>query len=147
MIQRIQTLFLLGAVFLLSALFFFPLAEFYSETIQTLYWNRLEEGGEVIIAAYSLGFLIGVIPLLLLVTIFLFKKRRLQMRFCVYNIILSIALVGFVVYHIIMLKGDDVIVNYKITLTFPLFAAVLIWLAFVNIRRDDLVIKSIDRLR
>lgn len=148
MIQRIQTLFLFLAILLLGSLFFLPLAEFYAPGHDyILFWNRIESGGEVLMWLYALAVLIAIIPVILLVTLFLYKKRRIQLRLCVYAIILSVALSGFFAYHILMMKTEGLLVAYQITLTFPLIAAVLIWLAFVYIRKDDVLVRSLNRLR
>lgn len=82
------------------------------------------------------------------VTIFLFKNRRLQMRLCILIIFLLIVLetVGlYMVYHI---KSDMNPIFYrKIAIIFPILGIVFTYLAFRGIKKDDQLVKSYERLR
>ena len=90
MIQRIQTLYLLVVAALMAVTLFVPLAWFaadgaeyrlYAFSLQTL------EGGAVQGTVY-MGLLLLASCLLPLVTIFLFRRRMLQIRLCVVEMVL-----------------------------------------------------------
>src|SRR5438067_1631862 len=82
MIQRIQTVWLFLSLLCCGLIFYFP------------FWNakpRSVWGGMDSIGTRSYLYLLAVFIFLLLsnaISIFLFKKRRIQIRFCNFNIIL-----------------------------------------------------------
>ena len=101
MIQRIQTLFLLGAVVSLAMMIFLPLAEILSD--DGVYYTArssglIEQGREVVFPTMPVVILLVVTALMSLGNIFLFKNRKLQIRLCVYGIILSFGLIGLLYY-------------------------------------------------
>ena len=89
---------------------------------------------------------IGLITLLHIVVIFLFRKRILQMRMLGFTIILLIGLTGLLMYFI-HAGFDDVSVSYKIPLIFPLIAAILDYLSIRAIGKDEALVRSINRIR
>jgi hypothetical protein len=74
---------------------------------------------------------------------FLYKKRMLQMRFNIFNSILLVALQGFIVYYIV--RGTGFI--FTVQSIFPVISLILSILAIRNILKDELLIKSLNRLR
>jgi len=101
------------------------------------------------IRALPLFVLVIVIDLLLLLAIFLYKNRRLQMRICVYSIILEFGLIGLGYYYLFHVFREIHIVNYafQFPVVIPVVCIVLIYLAFRGIRKDEILIRSIDRIR
>src|SRR5262249_15933538 len=84
-----------------------------------------------------------------LVTIFLFARRPLQMRFCNLSII---AWLLFLVVAAIQLQYANafspfVISNFKLGIILPFAGIIFVGLAKYNIRRDENLVKSMDRLR
>ena len=96
-----------------------------------------------------LAVLVIATTLINLIVIFIYKRRVLQMRLCVYNILLTLALLGVHLYFHFMLKKNLSISSSAFTVAaiFPVVNIILIFQAFRSIRRDDLLIKSYDRLR
>ena len=107
------------------------------------------EGGEVTEKTIVLSILIAAIALLLFFSIFLFKNRILQMRFCVFNMLLLVGSFGLGFYFFRNISQQLDIPNHTFTvaITFPLLAIILIYLAFRNIQRDEILVRSVDRLR
>lgn len=103
----------------------------------------------------ALTALVVLTGLLSLITIFLYNNRKLQLRLCVLNILLTIGfLLALPVYYFAFKSGmglaPDVVVLHpqlRWPLIIPFINIVLIFQAFRAIRRDDLLIKSMDRLR
>jgi hypothetical protein len=95
-----------------------------------------------------MGILAVLSALLPLVVIFLYKKRGLQMRLCVVEMIL---LVGLIVYLAMYLfrSGSDISdkLVFSITDLFPLLAIILTFMAFKRIMKDEMLVKSLDRIR
>jgi hypothetical protein len=80
------------------------------------------------------------------ISMFLYKKRMLQMRFNIFNSILLVALQGFIVYYIVQIgQGKDLI--FTVQSIFPVVSLILSILAIRNILKDDLLIKSLNRIR
>ncbi len=152
MIQRIQTLYLTIALLFLSMMFVFPYAIFIDQqTINYLFdfsGVYALENGNKILGVLPLQILIVTVPVITLITIFLFKKRVLQMRLCVFNMLLMVGILILAGYYIFYeKKALSAQVYYKVTLLFPLIAIVFTWLAFRNIIKDELLVRSADRIR
>ena len=150
MIQRIQTIFLLSAISLMSILFFYPFAEIavgndiFTFSVKGFVNN---ETGKIIKDVFSIPLFISIILLINIATILLYKKRKLQMRFSVYNIILMIGMSGILFYLAHSAFQPSPTVEYKITILFPIIAAIFNYMAFRNIRKDELLVRAVDRIR
>ncbi len=131
MIQRVQTLFLLGASGLLFSLFFSK----FTYTQDT-----------VVKFVEYIPFLVFTIATFLLsfIPIFLYKNRVLQMRICIYNMIILLAYQGWVGYKF-MDKIDGSV--YTVSAVFPIVAAILVFLAFRFIGKDEAYVQSMNSLR
>jgi hypothetical protein len=151
MIQRIQTLFLLAVVILSGLLLTGDLLIMNSGsgTLFTISFQGLgEEGGEIIQRLWPLSFLMALVPVLALVAIFLYRKRSTQMRVTMITLLLSLGTLFLGAFYVIMFdRKIDVTIIWKIKVVFPLISAILTWLAHRAILRDDLRVKSYDRLR
>jgi hypothetical protein len=90
--------------------------------------------------------LAGSAILLTLINIFLFKKRALQMLLCWFSILLVVFAEGFVYYkyQTKIFIGDVILTPWN---ALAIVAAALQILAFVFIRKDEELVKSLDRLR
>ncbi len=96
MIQRIQTLYLLIAAALMTVAVFSPLAVFNVGAAEyTLSsFSLAGEGGSF--ATLWLGILLAVSALLPLATLFLYKRRQLQIRLCAVELVLLIGCIVFI---------------------------------------------------
>ena len=154
MIQRIQTVYLLIAEILIGALFFVPFAEIagkegsiYRFDIKGIYLEGVQKS-EIIYSSLPLVLLWAVSLILILVTIFLYKNRVLQMRISTINIFILLGLGGLIFYYV--RSGAKLLMGvYSLTiyLVFPVIAAILIYLAIRAISKDELLVRSIDRIR
>lgn len=153
MIQRVQTLFLLIATIASVLMIVIPFYQMIgpNDDVLKLYYTGLENvtRGEVIYRTLPLAVITVVTGLISFITILLFQRRTLQMRLCVYNILLIIAQFGLILFYYFSLKNkfDAGLTSFSFTAILPLVNIVLIFQAFRAIRRDDLLIKSYDRLR
>ena len=102
MLQRIQTVYLLLIVVLTITTLFLPLAvlqagndlfSFDASGVSTLMGEP-----ELIYPTWGLFALTAIIAIVALVTIFLFKRRILQIRLCVFNALLMLGFYGFFAY-------------------------------------------------
>jgi len=153
MIQRIQTLYLLVALLIIESLFFVPLGEVVVESLNyKLMFNGFfqihENSVELVQQAYALMILIPLIGLLNFVAMFLYKKRTLQLRITMYNTILMFSLSGMAAYILYRAFSDyEAVILPNISIVFPVIAGILNFLAFRQIRKDDALVKSMDRIR
>ncbi len=149
MIQRIQSLYLFVALVLNILIYFFPFAEVSvaGGAVCNISHNGFLSPEGQFTSTYVVTALISVISILTLVSIFAFKVRLLQMRLCMYNIILSISVFGLMVYYTKFVLGNIELVDPKISFAFPLISIVLYILAWRSVRNDDNLIKSVDRIR
>ena len=151
MIQRIQTLFLLSVLVLSGLMCIGDLVRlddgsgaFFSISFAGL----RDAGGEVIQKLWPLSILLAVIPLLTVISIFLYKKRKLQMRVTMLVLLLSLGTILLGAFYVIMFdRKIDVKVIWQVKALFPLVSAILAWLAYRSILKDDLMVRSYDRLR
>ena len=107
-----------------------------------------EVGGKLLQRLWPLSIIIGLIPVLALAAVFLFKKRSLQMRITMFIMLLSLGTIILGAFCVIMFdRKIDVTVIWKVRALFPLISAILAWLAYRAIMKDDLRVRSYDRLR
>ena len=70
------------------------------------------------------------------------------MRITMIILLLSLGTLIMGAFYVIMFdRKIDVTIIWKIKVIFPLVSAILAWLAYRAILRDDLMVKSYDRLR
>ncbi|MCL2561014.1 MAG: DUF4293 domain-containing protein [Rikenellaceae bacterium] len=155
MIQRIQTIYLLGAAVLMALALVLPLATFYGQGHEfmlrgTAIADTTDKTSPILMVATpwlaTLLILAAVVPL---AAIFLYKKRMVQTRLCFFEAVLLLGAQGFMAYYIIHYKAviDAVSWKFGIATIFPAVAFVLVVLAVRAIIRDELLIKSLNRFR
>lgn len=137
MLQRIQTVYLI-AVFILSGIlpFVFPL------------W-KLADGKEFyFMSNMPYQILFGLSMTLTILSIISFKKRQQQFVFNRLNMILNLILLGLFVYRSLNLSGETPAVSEKgIGMFLPIISIVMLVLANKAIKKDEDLVKSVDRLR
>jgi len=158
MLQRIQTVFLLLIVVLMTAVLFFNIwvgqyAEGYVNfTAVYLEVNRTSTGGstELIYSPYLIIAVLAVASVTVaLIEIFRFKNRLLQIKLGALN---SLFMAGTVV--VMVLFSNNLGENYQVTesqygiaMFLPVAAMICNLLANRFIRRDEKLVRSADRLR
>ncbi|MFB3388149.1 DUF4293 domain-containing protein [Flavobacterium sp. LAR06] len=139
MIQRIQTVYLLLTFVVTGVLMFFiPLWTL--NTGKAFYFMQDQ--------FYTI--LLGLSTMLTIVSIISFKKRQNQFVMNRLNIILNLILLGLFVYRSLNLSGETAVnaVSVKgIGMFLPIVAIVLLVLANKAIKKDEDLVKSVDRLR
>ncbi len=136
MLQRIQTVYLFIAVIIAAGLIFvFPLWE-----------NNAGEPVYAIDELIAFGMFIASAAISL-VSIFMFKNRKLQFVLGRLNIILNLFLLGVFVYWSLTLPGEMDISEKGIGMFLPIISIVFIVLANKAIKKDEDLVKSVDRLR
>ena len=160
MIQRIQSLLLAGVVILLTVNLFVPI------------WTNAESGIKIVLNAFSItsspsgllstkvilsvknvyyiAALVMVCIGLALYIIFQYKNRVLQLRLCNLLTVLTLIIIGS--YFIAIPAAKSMMVapsdgSYEAGYFLPILASILILAARYYIRKDEELVKSVDRLR
>ncbi len=109
----------------------------------------LDAKGEEFFAAYDIlvSALFYIIAGLALLSIFLFKNRKNQFVVNRLNLILNLFLLGFFVYRSLNLSGETLVSEKGIGMLIPVFSIVFLVLANRAIKKDEDLVKSVDRLR
>ena len=129
MLQRIQTIWILLAV--LGALFL----NLTAQDFDILGGNLLTNISTVLLI------------LLGLLNIFSFKYRKRQILLNNISIFINALLLGLLAYWLLSLSGGINFPEKGIEPLFPLISMISLFIANIYIRKDDRLVKSVDRLR
>jgi Domain of unknown function (DUF4293) len=156
MIQRIQSVYLLLVTVLMSLMIFFPLASlglhdgqsvvFYSYGVNKYIFQG---NAEMITRTLPVLLLVCLTGIISFVNIFQFRRRVIQMRICLVNILLlALLLFGILLYYYIV-KNSLPVENHimKLPGIFPVVGIILTLLAYRNIHEDEILVQSYDHLR
>jgi hypothetical protein len=155
MIQRIQSLYLFLTT-LLSMLFLNgSILNFINKTGSAIKitFKGLEEstwgkGFELVEKLLPLSFLAILIPVIALATIFLFKKRNIQLWLVRILIVLIFAfIIVSGLYSYVLSTKYKIDLQPGIKMAVPVLQLIFSFLAFRGIKKDDDLVKSYDRLR
>ena len=158
MIQRIQTVYLLLVAGLFLALLFVPFAVIPSGDIfyqfQVAGLQTMTGEAELVYPTWSLMAINAIIVLLAFISIFMYKRRILQIRICIYNALLMAGFCLLISFYLWQFHSapelHDFKVNFrifKIYASFPVIAIILDYLAIRNIGADETMVRSLERLR
>ena len=129
MLQRIQTVWIflavLGAVFL----------------------NITAQDFDVLGAYLTINVSTVILILFGVLSIFSFKNRKRQILLYNISIIINALLIGLLAYWLLNLSGGISIPEKGIEPVFPFLSLVCLLLANMFIRKDERLVKSVDRLR
>ena len=136
MIQRIQTFFMVLVTIIAGVLPFF-----------LSLWTNTDGTGVFAknVLWISLAFYASAI--MAIVSIFMFKTRQNQFVINRLNMILNLFLLGFFVYRSLNLSGESQISEKGIGMLIPVFSIVFLVLSNRAIKKDEDLVKSVDRLR
>lgn len=136
MIQRIQTLYLTIALIVTGILpFVFPL------------WVDQNNADYYFVNDMTYVVLFGLSTTLSLLGILFYKNRKNQFVIGRLNIIFNFILLGLFVYRSLNLSGETTVSEKGIGLFLPIVSIVFLALANKAIKKDEDLVKSVDRLR
>lgn len=149
MIQRIQSVYLLVVTILMVVCICTPVGSIIAST------NEISEFGNLCItmpdgskdyAPWALFVILLTVAILSFGTIFLFKKRMLQIRLTIFS---SIMLIGYylALVALIFMLAEETTFTPSWTICLPFVAIVLNWLAIRGIGADEALVRAYDRLR
>ena len=142
MIQRIQTIWLLLAAGASALMFRLPLWEYRrSENVEPARYLAPE--------SLLLLSLITLSVILSAGSIFLYKNRPLQKKICLFGLLIAACILALEVVQVDSLRKTLSPVSglWQFGALMPVLMMVFFILAFMGIRKDEALIKSLDRLR
>ena len=129
MIQRIQSIYLLLVISLSSSLGFI----------------FLQPENEMVLTSFYTSYrLFWSVPLLSLIALLLFKRRKLQALVCV--MLLLVNLIPVIVYGQKSLN-ESLIITYYVVIALSLLNIILVYLSRRAILKDEKLVRSVDRIR
>lgn len=162
MIQRIQTIYL-ALVAVLSILgLCLPIGQYYDGSKLAIEFNNFvltaTRGHEALLDSYSLaplalGILLILVILITIFSIMLFRFRMRQLRLTIFSTLLLIGYVAF--YALLSWKfqlqlaeiNSQIQYHLSVAAIFPALSIILNALAIHSIRKDEALVRSLDRLR
>lgn len=172
MIQRIQTLYLFVVVVLFATMVATPLLDFKINNVKLDIENKEQakpdvkltkdvkvyqmtykgivdkESGDMLISTSLVTLYEVIVAVIALITIFLYKKRTSQIKLTIFNMVLQVGFyVVVAVYMYTAYKYANTDFDFHLPIVFPLISLILSYLAFRAITKDELLVKSLGRVR
>lgn len=146
MIQRAQSIWLLLAALLNSGTIFFDLYQYH------IMVNGADQMQAIRASQHYPTLLVAlVITILPLITIFMFNNRKRQLGMCIGALLGTVAYIAQTLNYISSVLGkmnpQPVSGSYWIGSVIPAASLILIILAILGIKKDDKLVRSMDRLR
>jgi len=129
--QRIQTIFLLVSILAAVLFLFLPIAD--------LEGVVLYAKDDMITTALAIA-----VALISLFIISRYKNRKLQMRLCMLNMLVAVALFGAA---LIAATRFSEYVHFEFAAGIPVVIIIALFFARQNIKKDEDLVKSMDRFR
>ena len=131
MIQRIQSIYLF-IVFCLMAILVF--VSFYPSSFSFM-------------SGFNAGYFAAV-AISTIITIFLYNKRKLQIKLC-YAVMFLLVLIYAInfIFDRQNLQIADFFQYSRLSFIFPFISLILVYLAIRGIKKDEKLVRSLDRLR
>ncbi|MBQ7855689.1 MAG: DUF4293 domain-containing protein [Alistipes sp.] len=155
MIQRIQTLYLLIAVALMAVTLFCPVALLNVDGVQVTLsaFGIFDPMGKLSNMSIFMGVQLLLSTLLPLLTIFLYKNRVLQIRLCGAELVMLVGclvIIGVSIWRMCSLLLEEFewsMLALRLPVVMPVVAFILVVLAMRATLRDELLVRSLDRIR
>ena len=153
MIQRIQTIYLAISLILFSFLLFLPFIKYdTSEGIFEFFAlglkNTSQNPTQMIISAIPVLVLIIIIIAIQIFTIIKFKNRMLQIRLSFLSIFLMIGVYILVIaYNYFGFEITAISTSFQFSMIIPVLSIILTYMANRKIKKDEDLVRSVDRIR
>ncbi|MBQ5619162.1 MAG: DUF4293 domain-containing protein [Alistipes sp.] len=152
MIQRFQTLYLLAVAALMAAAIFTPLAYFAAGVEEYKLFAFALKSATAEYSTIYMGVIVALAAIVPLVNIFLYKNRLLQIRLCAVELVLLVGSAVFMALYYFLSNRMFSQLEFSahgmhIAIIFPIIAIILDYLALRAIFKDEMLVKSLDRIR
>jgi len=163
MIQRKQTIYLFFAGLITVILLFIPFGNYHINGDKFLEYNAFAVKAithkTVILNSIGNAILLILTSLLSFITIFLYKNRKLQLKFISVNMLVILITICTMVYvypsfifvrqeaYTVNISSVNAVLEYNYVIIISFVSAVGLYLAKKAIMKDESMIRSADRLR
>ena len=153
MIQRIQTIYLFVASILLLITSLLPISYIIDSTqhvVITIYALKVEINNSISTtkSVLTTGILMYLAIIFSFLTIFLYKNRKLQILISSLLMVISFLICNLIVVNsYILVPSTQAVMSFNYIAIFPLIYLILFFLAYRAIKKDDKLVKSLDRIR
>lgn len=151
MIQRIQSVFLLLVTILMALTAFSPIFTISSDVESYPFFSfGVGDFSEVEFHTWGIFTFALLSSLLSLATIFIYKKRKVQIKLCYIIAVLIIAFYGTAIVYLnsyLGNVGESYTYGFQYGIILPFVALILDMLAIARINKDEKLVKSLDRIR
>lgn len=152
MLQRSQTLILLGVFILSLFMLTGPFTRFNVEGSEFILKHSGlfdADGGKAELATWPISALFIGVSLLTFLNIFFYRHRMRQMRIVIFLILLNAGMVLLMFYYTAVVRNhlEKTLVLHQWRFILPPVNMILLYFAFRRIRRDELMVKAFDRIR
>lgn len=144
MIQRIQSIYLFFVVIISGGLIF--IIDFSNKTSESK-TQILDLVFSIDLIQKGIGISFFITAVLAFISIFLYKNRNKQVVVNSINIVINSILLGLIAYHLLKVSGEINISEKGIWFLIPFISIILLVLANTEIKKDEKLVKSVDRLR
>jgi hypothetical protein len=153
MFQRIQSVYMLVAIAMISMTYFIPYGVFTDGVMRLAVssYGVKTQGGEYL--AEPFGYYIYLVHTLVLVlmvySLISFKKRALQIRLLRFSFLVVLASIALIALYINDARASFPSLHFTmgISLFLPLGAILFNSLAFRSVKKDQELVRSVDRIR
>lgn len=152
MIQRKQTLFLLLTVVVSLVCIWLPVGVYVPQSLNvdsTMYNMWILKGdGNTDFSTFPLIILQLMGMLISIFTIFMYNKRKLQIKLC--NVGMIVYIIWYAAYALLItqdLLGDNVKFHVSFAAVLPLVCIVLLFMARKGVKDDEALLRAAERLR
>jgi len=152
MLQRSQTLFLLGVFILSLFLLTGPITRFTLDGSDFILKHSGlfdAEGKELGVATWPLSVIFIAGAALSFLNIFFYRHRMRQIRIAIFLILLNAGMLGMMFFYTYMarIQLEGALTLHQWRFIIPPISIILLYFAFRRIRRDELLVKAFDRIR
>ncbi len=148
MIQRLQSVYLLIATVLGILCLCNPIGHLTMSGATGILTNikATLSTGETSTGSWALFAILLFATILNGSSIFMYRNRMLQMRTLVVAMLFLIGYYGFMAFFV-FIANKEMLFRPTLACSFPLITLMLDYMAFCRIQKDEMLIRSLDRLR
>ena len=147
MIQRIQSVYLFFIAGFMLAMFFLPVAIFSTASAESFILQPVSLFSFPKCSGWILSGLLLLISIISLWAFCSYKKRLKQIKLCYLNVVLIVLVCIMLVIIYLPFASENGISTFKFPATFPLIALILDFMAISRIKKDEKLVRSLDRIR
>lgn len=144
MLQRIQSIYLFFASLFSGVLVLFTEFWIHQEGSVVRFIDFFNADSYVL---FAIGFLFYVSSMLSFISIFLYQKRLLQLKLGRINLLINWMIIFILIYYVLNLPGGILVSVKGIGLFIPIIVVGFLLLSNRAIKKDEALVKSVDRLR